>query len=63
MPKIDLPVSFPPNAEPQDSYPKELKVRRDGKVLTFMLSPGKIGIQLRNQGIPSSTPATGKPAP
>ncbi|QTA92968.1 Uncharacterized protein dnm_090610 [Desulfonema magnum] len=40
-----------------------MKVRRNGKYLTFMLPPGKIGVQLRNQGIPESTPAAGKPAP
>jgi len=47
---------------PQDGSPKALKALRNEKVLTFMLPPGKIGVQLRNQGIPVSTPSAGKPA-
>ncbi len=37
------------DAEPPDSPPKELKVLRDGKKLVFMISPGKIGVQLQNR--------------
>ncbi|MDM8525060.1 hypothetical protein QUF80_16945 [Desulfococcaceae bacterium HSG8] len=32
-------------------------------LLTFMISPGKIGVQVRNQAIPGSTPSAGKTAP
>ena len=47
------------DAEPQNSPPKELKVLRNGKVLTFMLSPGEIGVQFRNRPIPGNRPSSG----
>jgi len=36
------------NQEPKDSVPKILRVLREGKELTFMLSPGKIGAILED---------------
>ena len=51
------------NAEPQNSPPKELKVRRNEEVLTFTLSPGKIGVELANRPVPGSTPSSGQAAP
>ncbi|MDM8555820.1 AAA-like domain-containing protein [Desulfococcaceae bacterium HSG7] len=43
------------NTEPKDGQPKELKVRRNGKMLSFMIAPGKIGVELTNRIIPSSS--------
>ncbi|OQW91363.1 MAG: hypothetical protein BWK78_04870, partial [Thiotrichaceae bacterium IS1] len=39
-------------AESSDSPPKELRVLRDGKELSFMVKPGKIGVELGDRVIP-----------
>jgi len=36
-------------AEPADGPAKELKILRDKKELTFMVKPGKIGVELRDR--------------
>ncbi len=40
--------------EPADDPPKELHVRRDGEILSFWISPGKIGVGLQGRGIISA---------
>jgi len=35
--------------EPKDGAPKELKVSRNGKELSFQIKPGKIGVELKDE--------------
>jgi len=40
---------FNRNSEPADGPAKTLKILRNGKELTFMVKPGKIGVELKDQ--------------
>jgi hypothetical protein len=39
------------SAEPSDGPAKELRIRRNGKMLAFQIPPGKMGVGLQGIGI------------